>query len=98
MKHYSKLAALGAALVLTSAYGLADTFPEAITSNSGGTFYMGYSSTFSGAPSLAATPNNLDKDGLVGTQVQVISPGPFGTRWKCGPPRWNNCCLGLDIL
>jgi hypothetical protein len=75
MKHYSKLAALGAALVLTSAYGLADTFPEAITSNSGGTFYMGYSSTFSGAPSLAATPNNLDKDGLVGTQVQVISPG-----------------------
>jgi len=75
MKYYARLAALGAALVLTSAYGLADTFPEAITSNNGGTFYVGYSSTLGGAPSLAATPNNYGKDGLVGSQVAAVLPG-----------------------
>ncbi len=39
MKLYSKLAALGAALVVASAYASADIIP--IDSNSGGTFLSG---------------------------------------------------------
>lgn len=77
MKLYSKLAALGAVLVVASAYASADIIP--VSSNSGGDFYLGYTATFSnptllGSPTFTAT-DNTNRDGLSGTQVASILPG-----------------------
>jgi PEP-CTERM motif len=79
MKLYSKFAALGATLVMASAIASADVIP--VTSNSGGTFYVGYVGSFTATPllgstgSVGATPVNLHRDGLVGGQVAAVSPG-----------------------
>ena len=47
MKFYSKLSALGAVLVLATAFASADTIID-INSGSGSTFYVGYSAVAGG--------------------------------------------------
>ncbi|MGD0443649.1 MAG: PEP-CTERM sorting domain-containing protein [Edaphobacter sp.] len=73
MKLYSKLAALGAALVVASAYASAGTIP--ITTNSGGFFYEGYSATFAGTPAFQPTGVNNSGQLAFPNSVATISPG-----------------------
>jgi hypothetical protein len=57
MKLYSKLSALGAVLVLSTAFASADT-PVFLVSGSGEVAYVGYSNTFAGAPVIQAAGVN----------------------------------------
>jgi len=64
MKLYSKLSALGAVLVLTTAFASADTV-QFLASGSGEVTYLGYSATFPGAPVIQ--PNGVNN--------QINNPG-----------------------
>jgi hypothetical protein len=68
MKLYSKLSALGAVIVLSTAFASADT--TYLISGSGQVVYTGYSATFPGAPVIQAN----------GVNNQINNPGTcFGT-------------------
>jgi PEP-CTERM motif len=79
MKLYSKLAALGATLVIASSCALADQFISPMYSSSGTTFYAGYMSTFSVPSTLSSIPGAIQASGVNNstgtTQVYGISPG-----------------------
>jgi PEP-CTERM motif len=93
MKLYSKLSALGAVLMLTTAFASADTIN--FGSGSGSVGYFGYSTTATGAPVIqAGGVNNTPTTGCSATvcQVYTVSPGgiwaaPFaGTTWVSYDP------------
>jgi hypothetical protein len=76
MKLFSKFSALGAVLVLSTAFASADsTF--FISSGSGSTGYLGYSTTLTGAPVIqAAGVNNTPSGcGIASCNVSAILPG-----------------------
>lgn len=82
MKLYSKLFALGAVLVLSTAFASADTATFLI-SGSGETVYLGYSATFPGAPAIQANGvNNQINNAGSCTATQCVTYGISpGTVW-----------------
>lgn len=87
MKMSSKLSALGAVLVLTTAFASADVVIP-FASGSGSTVYTGYSTTFSGTPVIQ--PGGVNNQPLtpcfapgVACQTYSISPG---TTWAPALP------------
>lgn len=98
MKLYSKLSALGAVLVLTTAFASADTI--GLASGTGSTVYAGYSTTFLNpvplgnyviqAPGVNNTPATCISSPFCGTNT--VNPGgvwaaPFaGTTWVSYDP------------
>lgn len=80
MKLYSKLSALGAVLVLSTAFASADTTTY-LVSGSGEVAYLGYSATFPGVPAIQANGvnNQINNAGICnGTACVtygIISPG-----------------------
>jgi PEP-CTERM motif len=88
MKLYSKLSALGAVLVLTTAFASADTFG----SGSGSTFYLGYSATFGGP--YAVQPGGVNNTPTINPGhaysidpgVSVWAPAAPGTTWVSYDP------------
>jgi PEP-CTERM motif len=72
MKLFSNISALGAVLVLSTAFASADTTTY-FSSGSGSTGYLGYSTTLTGAPSIQAPGVNNTPDGS--GQVYAIAPG-----------------------
>jgi hypothetical protein len=77
MKLFSKFSALGAVLVLSTAFASADT-TYYISSGSGSVNYLGYSSTLTGAPVIqGAGVNNTPSVGCssVACQAYAILPG-----------------------
>jgi hypothetical protein len=91
MKLYSKISALGAVLVLSTAFASADT----ILSGSGSVTYLGYSTTLAGAPTIqAGGVNNTPTSGcgLTSCITYSVSPGTIwapaaaGTTWVSYDP------------
>jgi hypothetical protein len=75
MKFFSKLSALGAVLVLSTAFASADSF--VFGSGSGSTGYFGYSTTFAGAPVIQ--PGGVNNTPTIDPgHAYSISPG---TAW-----------------
>jgi hypothetical protein len=79
MKLYSKISALGAVLVLSTAFASADTTTY-LVSGSGEVAYLGYSATFPGVPAIQANGvnnqiNNAGTCNATGCVTYGISPG-----------------------
>jgi len=72
MKFYSKLSALGAVLVLTTAFASADTVT--INSGSGGVYYEGYLGPYTPTTGVPVIPSGTPTPGS-STNVYTISPG-----------------------
>ncbi|HEX3969660.1 MAG TPA: PEP-CTERM sorting domain-containing protein [Edaphobacter sp.] len=85
MKLYSKLSALGAVLVLTTAFASADSTTFLI-SGSGEVGYLGYSATFPGTPVIQANGvnNQINNAGACSSTVCVTYGILPGTVWA--PP------------
>jgi hypothetical protein len=81
MKRYSKLSALGAVLVLATAFASADTI-IGVNSGSGSTGYLGYSTTFAGAPVIQA-PGVNNTPLLFPGHAYTVDPG---TVWAPAGP------------
>lgn len=81
MKLYSKLSALGAVLVLSTAFASADT--TFLISGSGEVAYLGYSTTPAGTPAIQANGvNNQINNPLTCTATQCVTYGIApGTTW-----------------
>jgi hypothetical protein len=79
MKLFSKISALGAVLVLSTAFASADT-TFFFGSGSGSVTYLGYSPTFLGTPVIQAPGVNNTPLACSGTVCQTYSLSP-GTVW-----------------
>lgn len=80
MKLYSKLSALGAVLVLTTAFASADEPSFTFGSGSHSVQYLGYSTTLTGTPVIQAggvnnTPSTGCDVGRTTCNVYMVSPG-----------------------
>ena|SRR5271168_5014483 len=85
MKLYSKLSALGAVFVLTTAFASADVVIP-FASGSGSVTYLGYSTTLGGAPVIqAGGVNNTPTTGCFVTSCITYSVSP-GTIWAPALP------------
>ncbi len=82
MKLYSKLAALGATLVIASSCALADEFTSPIYSSSGTTFFAGYLPTFAVPSTLSSMPATIPLSGVDNsTGTSTVSGILPGTVW-----------------
>ena len=88
-----KLSALGAVLVISTAFASADTID--LVSGSGSTNYVGYSSTATGTPAVQFGSNNTPAACTVsGCQTYTVSPlsvwSPAGTAADGAPSTWES--------